>query len=66
MGGSRSRVWLRLVMLFDAAHEVAAAEEVGAELGRDGARYDGELVASHLGEVDGAAGRDQTGAPLKN
>jgi hypothetical protein len=65
LGGGRVGVWQRLIALFDLAHEVATAEKVGAELRRDGARDDRELIAGHLREVDGAAGGNQMNAPLK-
>ena len=35
-------------------------------MGRDGARDDSELVADHLGKIDGSARRDETNAPLKD
>jgi len=65
-------VWLCLLLglgpvaFFDLAHKIAAAEEVGAELRRNGARDDGELVARHLRKIDGSARRDEMNAPLKD
>lgn len=65
-GLGRRRLGQRLVALFDLAHEIAAAEEVGAELRGDGAGDGSELIADHLREIDGAAGGDEMSAPLKH
>ena len=57
---------LLLVALFDLAHEIAAAKEVGAEKCGDGTRYNGELVGDHAGEVDGTASGNEMSAPLEH
>src|SRR5262249_43830992 len=64
--GRRGLPELLLVALFDLLHEGAAAEEVRAQAREDGLWNDCELVADHLGKVDGTPRRYEMSAPLKH